>query len=134
MVIKRFSDTSFAVTSTTRVHCDAVSLATRYRWRMLLVGIQMEYQLAARSTGPMAVIADVPPGQRVRLIVQAVNGNLQGVASDSIQFAIPPVVVAAPEAPVTTAAPTTLPVRMTEEIADHSTNGQSNGNRLPALR
>lgn len=70
------------------VQCDAVALATRYRFRVLLVGIQNEYQLAARSTEPVGVIPGVMPGQRVQIIVQAVNGNLQGVGSDPIQFTV----------------------------------------------
>ena len=71
------------------VQCDAVALATRYRWRMLLVGVQTDYQLAASTTEPMASIGDVAAGQTVQIIVQAVNGNLQSVASDPITFTLP---------------------------------------------
>ena len=69
--------------------CDAVALATRYRWRMLLVGVQTDYQLAASTTEPMAAIGDVAAGQTVQIIVQAVNGNLQSVASDPVTFTLP---------------------------------------------
>ena len=72
------------------VQCDAVALATRYRWRMLLVGVQTEYQLAASTTEPLAAIADVAAGQTVQIIVQAVNGGRQGVASEPIVFTLPP--------------------------------------------
>ena len=71
------------------VQCDAVPLATRYRWRMLLVGLQPDYLLVAGVKEPMAVIAGVPPGRTAQIIVQAVNNNLQGVASDPIQFTVP---------------------------------------------
>ena len=71
------------------VTCDAVPLATRYRWRMLLVGVQTEYVLAARSVDPMGMIKNVLPGQRVKIIVQAVNVDLQGVASEPIEFTMP---------------------------------------------
>ena len=71
------------------VQCDAVPLATRYRWRMLIVGVQTEYQLAASSTEPMASIIDVAAGQTVQTIVQAVNGGQQGVASEPVVFTLP---------------------------------------------
>lgn len=71
------------------VQCDPVPLATRYRWRMLLVGIQKDYQLAASSPAPLGTIADVAPGQTAQIIVQAVNGSQQGVASDPIEFLMP---------------------------------------------
>ena len=35
------------------------------------------------------MIKSVLPGQRVRIIVQAVNGNHQGVASAPIEFTVP---------------------------------------------
>ena len=70
------------------VQCDAVPLATRYRWRMLVVGVETAYRLAASTTGPLGSISGVEPGKTVQLIVQAVNGNLQGVASDPIQFTV----------------------------------------------
>ena len=72
------------------VQCDAQALATRYRWRMRIVGAQTEYVLAASTTDPMASIRDVLPGHTVELRVQAVNGTLQGVASEPILFTLPP--------------------------------------------
>ena len=72
------------------VQCDAQALATRYRWRMRIVGAQTEFQLAASTTDPMASIREVVPGQTVELLVQAVNGSLQGVASEPILFTLPP--------------------------------------------
>ena len=55
-----------------------MALAGRYRWRMLIVGVQTDYQLAASTTEPMASIGGVAAGQTVQIIVQAVNGSLQG--------------------------------------------------------
>ena len=72
------------------VQCDAVPLATRYRWRTLLVDIQTDYELAASSPVPIGTISGVEPGRLVRIIVQAVNGSLQGVASDPLDFRMPP--------------------------------------------
>ena len=71
------------------VQCAAVALATRYRCRMLIVGVETDYRLAASGTEPLLSIAGVLPGQTVQLIVQAVNGSLQGVASVPIQFTVP---------------------------------------------
>lgn len=68
--------------------CEAVPLATRYRWRMRTVGAPT-YLLTARSVAPLAMLPDVVPGQAVEIIVQAVNGNLQGVASEPVVFTLP---------------------------------------------
>ena len=111
------------------VTCDPVTLAMRYRWRMLLVGVQTDYILAARSVDPMGMIKDVVPGQRVQLIVQAVNGAAQGVASDPIEFTMPlNAEMKAPE----TAAPK-LEQATTATGATGNGNGHANGNRMPAL-
>lgn len=55
------------------VQCDGTALAMRYRWRMLLVGVESDYRLVARSTAPLASIPGVMPGQVVEIIAQAVN-------------------------------------------------------------
>ena len=67
--------------------CEA--LAERYRWRMLIVGVQEKYELAASTTEPLAAIREVSAGQTVQLIVQAVNGKSQGVASEPVTFMVP---------------------------------------------
>ncbi len=51
---------------------------------MLLAGVQREYQLAARSTDPIVTLREVPRGQPLQFIVQAVNGSMEGVASDPV--------------------------------------------------
>lgn len=103
------------------VSCDAVPLATRYRWRMLRIGVETEYQLAARSIDPMGSISGVLPGQAVQIIVQAVNEALQGVASEPIQFTMPIVVT---NKPSTTAAEVVVSTPAAETTV---TNGSSNG-------
>ena len=65
------------------------ALARIEGWRTLLAGVQTEYVLAARSTEPMAVIRAVVPGQTLQIIVQAVNGALQRVASEPVTFTVP---------------------------------------------
>ena len=79
------------------VQCDAVPLATRYRWRMLVVDVDKDYALAASTTEPMANISGVEPGKLVKLIVQAVNGKQQGVASEPLLFRIPQAQSSAPK-------------------------------------
>ena len=69
--------------------CEAVVLAKRYRWRMQIVGVQEKYELAASTTEPVAVIGGVAAGQTVQIVVQAVSGNLQGVASEPVIFTLP---------------------------------------------
>ena len=71
------------------VQCEEVPLAKRYRWRTRIVGMEQAFQLAARTTEPLAVIGEVMAGQTVEIIVQAVNGNNQGVASEPVFFTLP---------------------------------------------
>ncbi|MBV9008752.1 MAG: hypothetical protein JO354_06225 [Verrucomicrobia bacterium] len=104
------------------VQCDAVALATRYRWRMQRVGIDVDYMLAARSLEPLAFIKGVLPGQTANIIVQAVNGQAQGVASDPIQFTMLLPVKAELAAVKTAEAP------VPQVTGAFETNG-SNGNR-----
>lgn len=88
------------------VQCDATPLAARYRWRMLLVGVETEYRLVARSVDPLASIPGVLPGQKVQIIVQAVNDNRQSVASEPLVFTMPALVAKeAPASPVVAAVP-----------------------------
>ncbi len=111
------------------VTCDAVPLAMRYRWRMLLVGVQTEYLLAARSVDPMGMIPGVMPGQRVRIIVQAVNGNLQGVASDPIEFTMPLAESTPSQRDVATPS---VVAEAAPSPSGNGSNGMANGRRRPA--
>ena len=93
-------------------------LATRYRWRVLIVGLHTEYELAVTSTEPMASITHVAAGQMVQIIVQAVNGSLQGVAREPVVFTLPAGKIAG------------FTNRSTAEEApavDENTNGNGNG-------
>ena len=65
------------------------------------------------------------PGQTAQIIVQAVNGNLQGVASEPIQFTMP-LVARANTAETVAAIPAVVP-------ATNGSNGHTNGSRMPAL-
>ena len=106
------------------VQCDPESYATRYRFRRMIVGVEASYVLADSSKEPIGSIADILPGQTVQIIVQAVNGNLQGVASDPIVFTIPPVV--------------NKKVEASEAVTSHrdvatTNNGHANGSRQTSL-
>jgi hypothetical protein len=105
--------------------CAPVPLATRYRWRMRLVGVQKDYQLVARSTEPLAVLGSVEAGQAMEVIVQAVNGTLQGVASKPVVFTLPAIFSrkAAPAANVVELA----------DVAPQTRNGNGNGH-APRVR
>jgi hypothetical protein len=77
----------------------------------------------------MGMIAEVMPGQLVRIIVQAVNGNLQGVASDPIEFTMP----VAHEARMPAAPAPVLEQALTAPQGNgSSTNGHANGRRQSA--
>jgi len=66
--------------------CDAVPLATRYRWRTRIVGVESAYTLAASTPVPMAMLTNLPLGMAVEVIVQAVNRDRQGVASAAVIY------------------------------------------------
>ena len=110
------------------VQCDAVHLATRYRWRMLLVGLQQDYALAASTTGPIGAIAGVPPGQTAQIIVQAVNEGLQGVASEPVVFAMPPAKAAEPGQAAAVEEP------REKEFANGNGNGNGSGHLAVSRR
>ena len=114
------------------VGCDAVALATRYRCRMLIVGVETDYRLVASGPQPLLSIAGVVAGQTVQLIVQAVNGSLQGVASEPIQFAVP-LAGAQGEAAKAAATAERGVVKSPAHGNGHSNgNGNGNGRTLPA--
>lgn len=96
--------------------CDALALATRFRWRMLLVGSQTKYALVGRSVAPLVMIDPVPVGQVVQIVVQGVNGASQGVASVPVLFTMPGPVSAVEAKPAKGAA------------GSHHENGGRNGN------
>ncbi len=103
--------------------CDPAPLATRYRFRSRIVGIEPKYKLAASEVAPMAKLEDLPVGVQIELIVQAVNGPSQSVASDPITFSVLP--------PVAAPAPAAKPAISESELAPLtaiSPNGSSNGN------
>lgn len=114
--------------------CDPTPLATRFRFRKRIVGVEDKFSLAASSPTPMAILKDVVPGQTLELIVQAVNGNQQGVASEPIQFTIPPVVKATRGGVTeTVTAVDKGPALETSVSTSNGANGHANGSRLPAL-
>ncbi len=69
--------------------CDADSQATRYRWRMRLVGVEEDFRLAASTKSPLARLDKVLPGQTVELIVQAANSSAQSVPSERVVVTLP---------------------------------------------
>ncbi len=108
------------------VQCDPVATAWRYRFRMMILGVQTDYALVASSTEPIASITGkADPGQTVQIIVQAVSGNLQGKASDPIVFTVP---FAAKAAMAEATGPTEHAL-----APSASDNRHTNGHRLPAM-
>ncbi len=64
--------------STDRIfaRCDPVSLARRYRWRVMVLGADSDYRLVASPSDPMSRIPAGAPGRQMQIIVRAVDGNL----------------------------------------------------------
>lgn len=102
-----------------QVTCDAMPLATRYRFRMRQMGPGNVFRLIASTVDPLAMIQPVPAGATVEIMAQAVNDNLQSVASDPVAMVIPAVEVSATAPAVTGPA--------TVELASLAAN-QPNGN------
>ncbi len=102
-----------------QLECDTMEYATRYRFRTKIVGVEDNYKLAASGTAPEAMLKGIAGGTMLEVIVQAVNGSAQGVASDPILVTMPatvaetkPAISEAELAPLTAITP----------------NGSSNGN------
>jgi len=101
--------------------------------------VETDFALAASTTAPMAEITTVLPGQTAEIVVQAVNGSSQGVASE------PAFVPVAASAPVAVAkvpsAGATLVEEQEEDVAHvapltNGTNGtpRENGSVLAGAR
>ena len=69
--------------------CDAVPLATRYRWRIKVAGTDEDFRLAASTKSPLAQLDKVRPGQAVELMVQAANQTSQSLPSKSVFVTLP---------------------------------------------
>jgi hypothetical protein len=104
------------------VQCEATPLAERYRFRMLRIGVDTEFALAATSKSPMGVISTLLPGQTAEIIVQAVNNGAQGVPSEPILYTMPTLAAApAKSAPVAEA-------KASSNGHSAARNGHGNGN------
>lgn len=118
-------------TGATIVTCPPVPLATRYRCRYLIVGVDTKYRLAFSGADPMGMISSIAPGTTIQVIMQAVNGNAQSVASE-------PVVFTTAAAPVISAPAAVQPEVMSFSAAVPASNGNGksnangNGSRIPA--
>ena len=106
------------------VQCDPAALATRYRGRMLIVGVETKYRLVFSGTEPMGSITDVQPGITVQIVMQAVNESSQSVPSDPVLFTMP---VAEQEAKPAALLPEVAP------LAAIAPNGNGNGNGILAV-
>ncbi|MEO6871180.1 MAG: hypothetical protein ABI233_03045 [Chthoniobacterales bacterium] len=96
-------------------------MTTRYRWRTRIVGEQGNFRLAASTVDPMAKLEGVVAGTTLEIVVQAVNGSSQSIASDPIIVVMP--LIAAPEV----AAKLTAPDAELAPLAAISPNGNGNG-------
>jgi hypothetical protein len=71
------------------LECNPASLATRYRFRRKVVGVDDTYKLVSSSLTPVAMLEGIGAGLTVEFIAQAVNGGSQSVASESIIVTMP---------------------------------------------
>jgi hypothetical protein len=107
------------------LECDPTALATRYRFRRKIIGVDDDYKLVASSVTPMAMLQDVIGGFTMEFIVQAVNGGSQSTASDPIVVTIPAAVESEPHA---------KPAEPLAELAAIAPNGNGNGSYAGSSR
>jgi hypothetical protein len=109
-----------------QLRCDATEYATRYRFRGKVIGLDDKYKLLGSSPLPAVDLNGLGAGITLEIIVQAVNGTSQGVASPTILVTMPLTEskTEAPVAPVSELAPLTA----ITPNGNGSANGQTNGN------
>ena len=108
--------------------CDETALATRYRFRSRLAGAGASYGLAGSSPEPRVALKGVSAGVTLEIMVQAVNGPLQSVASAPILVTMPASVGRLEEA-VSQAEPALLAEVRPNEYGNRRVNGR--GDALP---
>ncbi len=108
----------------------AEPLATRYRGRMMILGVDTKYRLAFSGSALIGTITGVEPGVTVQIVVEAVNEDSQGVASDPVLFTMP--VTGASDATAKTVAPAVevAPLVASSPSGNGNGNGAYAGNRL----
>jgi hypothetical protein len=114
------------------VTCGATPFATRYRFRMRILGVQSDYELMASTKEPMAII-DVPSDAAVEIIVQAVNGTRQSAPSAPVVYDPMSRTVSAASAPTMlehVSAPT--PANGNSASGANGDHSPANGARVPA--
>ncbi len=109
------------------VSCESVALATRYRCRFLIVGVDTKYRMAFSGVDPMGRITSIAPGTTVQIIMQAVNGGAQSVASAPVVFTVPLPATAKPAVSEAELAP------VAAIVPNGTGNGNGNGNGSHAV-
>ena len=104
------------------LECDAMDLATRYRFRGKIIGVDPQYRLLASAPVPMAALEGLAPGLMIEIVAQAVNGPSQSVPSGAILVTIPAT------AEATSAAKPVVSDAELAPLAAIVPNGSSNGN------
>ena len=119
-----------------QLRCDATEYASRYRFRGKVVGLEDNYKLLGSSPLPGVDLNGISAGLTRDIVVQAVNGNTQGVACDPIVVTMPltETKTDAPAAPASELAPLTAITPNGNGSSNGNGNGSSNGNgsRRPA--
>ena len=92
------------------------------------VGLETKYKLAASGTAPMAALDGIAAGITLEVVVQAVNGSSQGVASDPILVTMP-----ATAAETKTAISEAQLAPLNAITPNGSSNGNGNGNGSHAV-
>ena len=106
---------------------DAMPLATRYRYRGKIVGLDTQYKLLASRVDPMAVLEGVAAGITLEIIAQAVNGGSQSVASDPILVTMPTAAEAEEAKPAAAASDAELLAPLSAIAPNGNGNGNGNG-------
>ncbi len=110
------------------VQCSPVALATRYRARTRISGMEVDYKLAGSAKEPMISLPNILGDMAVEVIVQAVNGALQGVASEPVVYNLPIPQKKEPDVTTPMAAPQRHGNGSSNGHGNTTSNGHANGN------
>jgi len=92
----------------------------------MILGVDTKYRLVFSGPEAMGLISGIQPAVTVQIVMQAVNGGSQSVASEPVLFTVPPVAAVTTQPAISEAV--LAPLAAISPNGNSNSNGNSNGN------